>query len=154
MSEITAPKPIAKPPYLFAGFLAAGIILHFVAPLAIFGRFWIGLAVGLLLVLAGALLLTWAVRTFLASRVNPRFKPVGAIVSGGPYGYTRNPMYFSFTLIYGGVAFAVNTFWPLILLPFLIGLMHYGVIRREERYLEAAFGDEYRGYRSRVRRWL
>lgn len=154
MAEIPVTKPIAKPPYLYLGFLAAGIILQFILPLEIFERFWIGLVVGLPLLLAGALLITWAVRTLLASRVDPRFKPVEAIVSGGPYGYTRNPMYLAFTLVYGGAALAVNSFSPFILLPFLLILMHYGVIRREERYLESKFGDEYRRYRLRVRRWV
>lgn len=154
MTDAQTVRPIAKPPYLYLGFLAAGIILHFIVPLKIFDRFWIGLAVGLPLVLAGALLITWAVRTLLASRVDPRFKPVETIVSGGPYGYTRNPMYLAFTLIYAGISLAVNSFSPFILLPFLLGIMHYGVIRREERYLEAKFGDEYRRYRSRVCRWV
>ncbi len=154
MSDAPAVKPITRPPYLYLGFLAAGIVLHFLMPLKIFGRFWIGLVVGLPLVLAGAFLVTWAVRTLLAARVDPRFKPVENIVSGGPYGYTRNPMYLAFTLIYVGMALAVNSFWPLLLLPFLLALMHYGVIRREERYLESKFGDEYRRYRTRVRRWI
>ena len=76
MAEIPVIKPITKPPYLYLGFLAAGIILRFIVPLKIFEQFWIGIAVGLPLVLAGALLITWAVRTLLASRVDPRFKPV------------------------------------------------------------------------------
>ncbi len=154
MSETPTVKPIAKPPYLYASFLAVGIILHFIMPLKIFGEFWIGLAIGLPLVITGALLITWAVRTLLAAAVDPRFKPVETIVSGGPYGYTRNPMYLAFTAIYCGIALAINTFWPLIVLPILLGLMHSGVIRREERYLESKFGDEYRAYRRRVRRWI
>lgn len=149
-----APKPITKPPYLYLGFLAAGIILHFIMPLKIFGRFWIGPAAGLPLVLAGVLLVIWAVRTLQKSHVDPRFKPVGNIVMAGPYDYTRNPMYLAFTLIYAGISLAVNSFLPFLLLPFLLGLMHYGVIRREERYLGERFGEEYRAYRGRVRRWL
>ncbi len=154
MAEIPTVKPIAKPPYLYLGFLAAGIIMHFIKPLAIFGRFWVGLAAGLPLVFVGALLIIFAVRMLRAAHVDPRFKPVEAIVSGGLYGYTRNPMYLAFTLIYAGIALVVNSFWPLVLLLFLLVLMHYGVIRREERYLEKRFGDEYRAYRSRVHRWI
>ena len=154
MPDASAVKPITKPPFLYLGFLAAGIILHFVMPLRIFGRFWVGLAIGVPLVLAGVLLVVWAVRTLAASHVDPRFKPVGNIVSGGPYGYTRNPMYVAFTLIYAGIALVVNSFLPFLLLPILLVFLHYGVIRREERYLEERFGDEYRAYRHRVRRWL
>lgn len=154
MPQTPAVKPITKPPYLYLGFLAAGILLHFVMPLPIFGRFWVGLAAGLPLVLAGVLLAAWAVRTLMRANVDPRFKPVGNIVSSGPYGYTRNPMYFAFTAIYCGIALAANAFWPFLALPILLILMHYGVIRREERYLEERFSDEYRAYRGRVRRWL
>ena len=154
MPDTPAVKPVSKPPFLYLGFLIAGIVLHFVMPLPIFGRFWVGLSVGLPLVLAGVLLITWAVRTLLAAHVDPRFRPVENIVSGGPYGYTRNPMYLAFTIIYTGIAFAVNSFLSFILLPFLLALMYYGVIRREERYLEERFGEEYRAYRRRVRRWI
>ena len=154
MSETPTVKPIAKPPYLYASFLAAGIILHFIMPLKIFGEFWIGLAIGLPLVITGALLITWAVRTLLAAAVDPRFKPVETIVSGGPYGYTRNPMYLAFTFICAGIALAVNSFLPFLFLPILLVLLHYGVIRREERYLDQRFGEVYRAYRRNVGRWL
>lgn len=154
MPDTPSVKPITKPPYLYLGFLAVGILLHFVMLLKIFARFWIGLAVGLPLVLAGALLIIWAVRTLMKSNVDPRFKPVETIVITGPYGYTRNPMYLAFTIIYAGIALAINSFWPFIFLPLLLGLMHYGVIRREERYLEERFSGEYRAYRGRVRRWI
>ena len=154
MPDTTSVKPITKPPFLYLGFLAAGIILHFIMPLQIFDRFWVGLGVGLPLVVAGVLLVIWAVRTLLAARVDPRFKPVENIVSSGPYGYTRNPMYLAFTLIYAGIALAVNSFLPLLFLPILLVLMHYGVIRREERYLDERFGDAYRAYRRNVGRWL
>lgn len=154
MSDTPAPKPITKPPYLYLGFLAAGTVFRFVMPLPIFGRFWVGFAAGLPLVIAGVLLIIWAVHTLMKANVDPRFKPVGNIVTAGPYGCTRNPMYLAFTLIYASIALAANTFWPFLLLPFLLILMHYGVIRREERYLGERFGDEYRRYRARVRRWV
>lgn len=154
MSNASAPKPITKPPYLYLGFLAAGIILHLVMPLPIFGRFWVGLAVGAPFILAGGLLVTWAVRTLMRANVDPRFTPVGNIVSSGPYGYTRNPMYAAFTIIYAGISLATNAFWPLLFLPFLLILMHYGVIRREERYLVERFRDEYRAYCREVGRWV
>lgn len=123
-------------------------------PFTIFDRFWIGLVVGLPLVFVGALFIILAVRTLQKEHVDPRFKPVGTIVDQGLFGYTRNPMYLAFTLIYSGISLSVNSFWPFALLPFLLGIMHYGVIRREERYLEELFGDEYRAYRRRVHRWL
>lgn len=76
------------------------------------------------------------------------------MVTNGPYRFTRNPMYLGFTLLYLGAAFWVNTAWPVILLPLVLAVMHYGVIVREEAYLERVFAEEYRTYRQRVRRWL
>ncbi len=63
-------------------------------------------------------------------------------------------MYLGFTLIYVGVAFLVRSVWPFILLPIVLFVMRRGVIDREERYLTRRFGDPYREYMSRVRRWL
>jgi len=63
-------------------------------------------------------------------------------------------MYLSMTLLCFGIAFIFNTLWPVILLPVPLMVIQYGVIHREERYLERKFGDEYTRYRARVRRWL
>ena len=53
-----------------------------------------------------------------------------------------------------GLAIALNSLWLLLMLvPFAL-VIRYGVVTREEVYLERKFGDVYRGYRSRVRRWL
>jgi protein-S-isoprenylcysteine O-methyltransferase Ste14 len=56
--------------------------------------------------------------------------------------------------VYIGVALWGNTLWPFLLLPLVFPVMQLGVIAREEVYLERIFGDEYREYRRRVRRWL
>jgi protein-S-isoprenylcysteine O-methyltransferase Ste14 len=72
----------------------------------------------------------------------------------GPFAFSRNPLYVARTLLYLGLAFAMNTPWPLLTLLPLLGIMHYAVIRREERYLDAKFGNAYRRYQARVGRWL
>ena len=81
------------------------------------------------------------------------YKPATALVTGGPYRFTRNPIYVAMTLLYVGAALSFRIIPALILLPIALLLLQFGVIRREERYLEAKFGDRYRQYRSRVRRW-
>jgi protein-S-isoprenylcysteine O-methyltransferase Ste14 len=53
-----------------------------------------------------------------------------------------------------GLAQMANSAWFLLLLVPMGCLLHYGVVRREERYLEAKFGEPYRDYRTRVRRYL
>ena len=76
------------------------------------------------------------------------------IIRGGPYRFTRNPMYLGMTSMYLGVTLCKNWAWPVFCLPFVWWVMNAYVIAREERYLEAKFGDDYRRYKARVRRWL
>lgn len=80
--------------------------------------------------------------------------PTTALVMRGPYRVTRNPMYVGLCLLYLGLALLVNSFWPLLLFPVVILLAQRWVIVHEEAYLERKFGDEYRTYKMRVRRWL
>src|SRR5262249_2041430 len=80
--------------------------------------------------------------------------PPPATVESGPYRFTRNPIYLGLFLGLIGLAIAFDNLWLLIMLvPFAL-VIRYGVVAREEAYLERKFGDVYRGYRSRVRRWL
>ena len=72
----------------------------------------------------------------------------------GIHGWTRNPIYLGMFLMYGGIGMAVRSPWILILaLPLAIAI-RYGVVAREEAYLERRFGDAYRDYKARVRRWV
>ena len=144
------PKQAGVPP------LAAGLLLHFLwTPLRFFPEWWIGHAVGWPLVVAGFLLLAWSVRTMFRAGVDPDpYEPTTAIVATGPYALSRNPIYVSFNVVYVGIAFVVNTVWPIVFLPVGIALLYYGVIAREERYLERVFGDGYLHYKARVRRWI
>ena len=82
------------------------------------------------------------------------YKPTTAIVATGPYALSRNPIYVSFNLVHVGIAFVVNTVWPIVFLPVVIALLYYGVIARKESYLERVFGDWYRQYKAKVRRWV
>jgi protein-S-isoprenylcysteine O-methyltransferase Ste14 len=106
--------------------------------------------VGLGLLISGAV-----VRAFRRSGtpVSPR-RPTTGIVQAGPYRYSRNPDYVGQLMIYLGVTVAAGSWWPVLLLPAVCFAIQYGVVRREERYLEAKFGQEYRAYRARTPRWL
>lgn len=81
-------------------------------------------------------------------------RPATAFVTGGPYAFTRNPMYLSLVSLYLAVALWLNSWWSFVLLPIVVLVMDRAVIAREERYLGAAFPAEYSAYRARVRRWL
>jgi protein-S-isoprenylcysteine O-methyltransferase Ste14 len=80
--------------------------------------------------------------------------PTTALVTSGPYRLTRNPMYVGMALLYVALAFAFGVMWALLLLPAVILVIDRFVIAREEPYLERKFGQSYRDYTLRVRRWL
>jgi protein-S-isoprenylcysteine O-methyltransferase Ste14 len=72
----------------------------------------------------------------------------------GPFRFSRNPQYLSVNIIYTGIAISFNALWPIVFLPVVLVIMREGVIKREERYLERKFGEEYLSYKARVRRWI
>ena len=86
--------------------------------------------------------------------VLPAGRPTTTIVVSGPYRFTRNPMYVAMSCAYIGLSLLLNNVWALLLLPVVVAVVDRLVIRREERYLAAKFGDPYREYCARVRRWL
>ncbi len=77
-----------------------------------------------------------------------------ALVTGGPYRYTRNPFYLAYTLIYAGVAVWTQSIWAFAYLPLVLYTVRRQVIDREEAYLGAKFGETYERYVQRVRRWI
>jgi protein-S-isoprenylcysteine O-methyltransferase Ste14 len=81
-------------------------------------------------------------------------KPANTLQTTGIYSISRNPMYISLLLIYIGLSFLIGSWWNFILLPFLIMIVQEYVIKREERYLERTFGNQYSDYKSKIRRWL
>ena len=80
--------------------------------------------------------------------------PVSKLVTNGPFRFTRNPLYLSMTVLYTGITLQVDDLWPLLTLLPALAIVHWKIILREEKYLEAKFGDEYRAYKARVRRWI
>ncbi len=108
-----------------------------------------------LLVVPGLGLTLWSLWLFLRARTSPLpMRPATALVRSGPYRWTRNPMYLGLLLLYLGVALLFDVTWALILAPAVVILVGILVIRREEKYLEARFGEEYRRYMGAVRRWI
>lgn len=112
---------------------------------------WLG---GAVLAAAFALAI-WAIATIrgAGTRVET-YKPTTAIVTTGPYRFTRNPIYLGMLLGLIGLAIGFDSLWILaMLVPFFV-VIRYGVVAREEAYLERKFSAVYLGYKSRVRRWL
>jgi protein-S-isoprenylcysteine O-methyltransferase Ste14 len=115
----------------------------------------LGAPLGSLLTLGAISLFVYAVRTMLAAGTPvPGNQPTTTIVSGGPYRFSRNPIYLAFSLFQLGLAIWVNSLALLILLVPAIAIMSSVVIPREESYLEEHFPSEYPPYKASVRRWL
>lgn len=156
MNEPDHPKVIAPPPLLYAGKLALGLAIDFLVirlpthlPAAL--RF----TLAFILLVGAVTLAAAAIGRFRAAGTDVRpWQPSTAIVADGVYGFTRNPMYLAMTLAYLAIALAADSGVTLILLVTLLLIVRYGVIAREERYLEGKFGNEYRRYKAKVRRWL
>jgi protein-S-isoprenylcysteine O-methyltransferase Ste14 len=145
---------IAFPLLIYLAGLGIGVVLHLVRPIRLLPRV-LSLVLGGGLVAAGGLLVRSAFATMNRAQTNiDPFEPTTAIVSDGPFRYTRNPIYLSLALIYTGVAALINSLTVLVPLPVVLFIMQRGVIEREEAYLERKFGAEYTQYKARVRRWI
>ena len=148
------PGVIARPPRLYLGFFALGLALDFALP-APFLATSVQVALAVLLLVAGFATVIAAMRQFGKAGTNVQTPlPTTAIVTDGLYRLTRNPIYLGISLIYLGLGFAVDSLWIVALLIVVLVIVHFGVVVREERYLESKFGDAYRHYKETVRRWL
>ena len=145
------------PPIIFALPLLAAVLVNSRLPWPIAAGNGTTLMVGgFIAIVTGLSLGLASVSSFRAAHttVLPMGRPTTAIVERGPYRFTRNPMYLAMALAYIGVSLLLNNVWAIVLLPPVLLVIDVFVIRREEGYLAAKFGDSYRSYCARVRRWI
>jgi len=148
------PGVVAPPPLIYAGALALGLVANRLYPKAFLPRA-VSRVLGLPLIFGGLAIGLLGFREMRRAETNvDPYKPATAIVTEGPYRFTRNPLYVGMTLVYTGMTALSNALLAAMLLPLVLAVMRCGVIEREERYLERKFGDEYLAYKARVRRWL
>jgi len=142
------------PQLIYAVPLALSLVIHYWWPIAGLPAL-VGAPAGLVSIALGFVLLVTAVRGFRAvgTTLQP-WESTTALVTSGPFRFSRNPVYLGYTLLYLGVALWTRSVWSLALLPLVLAAMTRLVIRREERYLDARFGAAYRDYARRVRRWI
>ena len=148
------PGIVAPPPLIYGETFLIGYLLHLTHPIEFFSAQLASMIGWPLIILSGLLVILgiWAIKRA-GTYVDP-YKPTTALVVDGPFRFTRNPLYLSLTLLYSGIAFLLNLLWTVLLLPLALVIMHFGVIVREERYLEKKFGREFLRYKARVRRWI
>jgi len=151
---------IARPPLLFLAALLLGFALDhllrlpFAVPRAGLPH-WISAVIAGALIVIGIAVFAAGARNF-SSAATPvqGTRPTTALVTTGIHGLSRNPIYLGMFLIYAGIGIAVRSPWILVLVLPLAITIRYGVVAREEAYLERRFGDAYLAYKRRVRRWL
>ncbi|HVA55471.1 MAG TPA: isoprenylcysteine carboxylmethyltransferase family protein [Gammaproteobacteria bacterium] len=145
------------PPFYYLIGLAVGWGIHWLYPIKLSKpeRLLIIYALGIIWILLGSLLAGWALLTFRQAGTSPNpTRATIALALQGPYTLSRNPMYLGVAMVCVGISLLSNMLWPLLSVPVVMVIMDRIVIREEERYLEAKFGDEYRQYKKRVRRWI
>jgi protein-S-isoprenylcysteine O-methyltransferase Ste14 len=148
------PGVIAFPPLIWLFGTALSALAHFAFPCPIMRRD-VSLSLGIALVILAPSLAIWAVRVMKAAgtNVNPS-APALTIVRAGPYRFTRNPVYLALCLLQLAVGFFLNDWSAILFVIPLALILHYGVILREERYLEGKFGEPYLALKRDARRWI
>lgn len=113
------------------------------------------LPLGGALIALGLAIMLWAFLHFRLARTSvlPN-RPTTAILSTGPFRYSRNPIYAGMFVMVVGFAVALDSLWQFAALAALFAVLRWGVVAREEAYLTRKFGDAYLDYARQVRRWL
>ncbi|MBV8834976.1 MAG: isoprenylcysteine carboxylmethyltransferase family protein [Alphaproteobacteria bacterium] len=148
---------VVPPPLIVLGVILIGLALDRLAPIGVAGAVFprsVRAAIGGTLVVAAAWPMARALWRFrLAGTPSEPWKPTTALATRGIYRRTRNPMYQAFALFALGFAFAFASDWMFLAFPLAVLIVHFAVVRREERYLSAKFGEDYRAYCARVPRY-
>ena len=134
-------------PYLLAA--AAAVWLDHRRPSALPGPRYVHHLLGWPMTAAGFRLIgrSWAAATPV------RLAKPAVLVTTGPYAAGRNPMYLGWAMLLLGAGVVRGSRWMVAVVPVAAALVHRDV-RREERTLEDAFGEEFRRYRASVPRYL
>ena len=148
---------IAPPPLIFAICLLVGYLAHRTLAGPSLGLADLSirepLAIGLAIIGLGFALIAFVQFRKAGTPAEP-WKATEAFVASGIYRFTRNPMYLGMAICFVAAALWLNAAFVLIALVPALVIMEWGVIRREEKYLEAKFGEPYRAYKRAVRRWI
>jgi len=144
------------PPLVYLGFTVLGIIFRYALfPLGLSEHLLTYRLVGIAILLIGLSPVISARILFARSGQSPiPWKPTPELLFQGPYQFTRNPMYVGLTLIQFGLGLALNNLWISVLAPVSLLVVHFLAVLPEEKYLSEKFGNSYRVYLTKVRRYL
>ncbi|MCA1662973.1 MAG: isoprenylcysteine carboxylmethyltransferase family protein, partial [Myxococcales bacterium] len=113
------------------------------------------LAIGGALAIVALLLGGSAFGLFKKAGQDPKpWMPKTVLVAQGAYRFTRNPMYVGMMTLQVGIGVMLGNLWVVVLAAFALVVVHYGVVLPEEAYLDEKFGESYRQYKQKVRRYL
>lgn len=146
------PRKVIPPHYFFAALLLM-TLLGALGGGGLLGASWRWL--GALIAFAAVSVAALAARQF--ARAGTEIRPLSrstALVTDGMFRWSRNPMYVSMITGLVGVALMLDSVAPWAAIPFFAALLHYRFVRHEEALMEQTFGQPYRDYRERVRRWV
>ena len=143
-----------RPPRIALALLCFAALLHWSVPssrIPLFSN--TAIAAGLSVAGFALMIRAWWLFRQAGTAVCPTEKS-SRMVTGGPYAWTRNPMYLGMIAMLLGVSFFLGT------LPFFCATAAYGLVINsvfcpyEEQKLECEFGEHYLRYKRQVRRWL
>jgi protein-S-isoprenylcysteine O-methyltransferase Ste14 len=142
-----------KPPVIFVIAMGIGFAAHWMWPVSVRPPGWWGF--GVLLVAFGLTLVQWSALHFRRhdTEIFP-WLPTRVIVTSGPYAHTRNPIYLGLALVQLGIGLWADRLAVVLMVIPAVAATNAWIIAREETYLDRKFGEEYRGYLQRVRRWI
>jgi len=149
-----SPCAIAWPPLVVLGTFGPGLLLHWLMPVPLPPPMP-SIVLGALFCVTGGAVGAWGIAALRHAGTNVRpDHPTTVLVTDGPFRFSRNPLYLALTALCLGITLMLDALWPLLTLFPMVAILHWGIIPREEHYLEAKFGDAYRSYKARVRRWI
>ena len=153
--QADAPNVVIHPPIALGMAIILALAANWVWPLPFLPPGIAHIELGLIVILSAFVLVRWSVQTFRKSKTNILTNQAAlAIVSTGPFAYSRNPIYVGALIGLIGFALAVNSLWFLVALVVIFFVLQFGVIAREEAYLTRKFGQTYLDYKVKVRPWL
>jgi len=149
-------KGIVPPPIVFFALILIGFIVQWLFPLTFMFNNWPSrLFVALPLFIASGLIAINALTIMKKSKTAINFNnPTTKFIAEGSFRFTRNPLYLSLLIVMACIAIVANSAWHLIAFVILFLFFNFGIVMREEQYLENCFGEEYKQYKNRVRRWI